>query len=69
MRPTDVINLETGEILTFCLPPVEAVRTAFCLDRSRGYADEKEFLPASLVVKTRDDGKVVYAGEFCAAVK
>jgi len=69
MDRTDVMNLETGEILTFCLPPIEAVRSAFCLDKSRGYAEVQDFLPASLIVKTSDDGRLVYAGDYVAQIR
>ena len=61
---TDVLNTETGEILTFDLSPVEAVRSAFCLEKSMGAAHHSEYLPAEAIVK--EIGNVLYAGDFCA---
>lgn len=64
---TSVVNIETGEIWVYNLPPMEAVRNAFF--QSRGKHNTSAYPPAETLVKVGEDGKTVYAGDFVAINK
>jgi hypothetical protein len=52
---TDVLDLETGEILTYALPPTEALKNAFLQYR------RTEAMPE---VKTSIDGNFLFIDDF-----